>query len=107
MSLGTPLSDAPPACAATVAEHLVRENAAPESFADRRRSGGDRATAERRQFGSSHAGLSPEAKELAVAIDRYKLSSRRRYITCEEMLAVITQLGYRRVAQAGTSASAT
>lgn len=69
---------------------------AAEGFADRRRSGGDRGLHERRQFGSSHAGLSPDARELAIAIDQYKLASRRRYITCEEMLAVITQLGYRR-----------
>lgn len=51
---------------------------------------------ERRQFGSSHANLSPEAAELAIAIDQYKLENRRRYITCEEMLMVITKLGYSR-----------
>ncbi len=51
---------------------------------------------ERRQFGSSHANLTPEAAELAIAIDQYKLENRRRYITCEEMLMVITKLGYSR-----------
>jgi hypothetical protein len=56
--------------------------------------------AERRQFGSSHAELSPAAREIALAIDQYKLAACRRYITCEEILAVITQLGYRRQAQA-------
>ena len=111
MSLGTPLSAAPPAPAAPapsypVSNHPAPESGAPETFSDRRRSGGNRETAERRQFGSSHAGLSPAAKELAVAIDRYKLAARRRYITCEEMLAVITQLGYRRDAGAEASASA-
>jgi hypothetical protein len=51
-------------------------------------------TAERRQFGNTHNRLSPEARELAEAIDNYKLEYRRRFITFEEMLQVITQLGY-------------
>ncbi len=49
---------------------------------------------ERRQFANSHEGLSPEAQELALAIDSYKLRHRRRFITYEEMLAVIRSLGY-------------
>jgi NTP pyrophosphatase (non-canonical NTP hydrolase) len=51
---------------------------------------------ERRQFANSHEGLSPEALELAQAIDGYKLRHRRRFITTEEMLAVIKSLGYHR-----------
>jgi hypothetical protein len=51
---------------------------------------------ERRQFGNSHEGLSPEAAELAQAIDHYKLVHRRRFITFEEMLAVVKSLGYSR-----------
>ena len=51
---------------------------------------------ERRQFGNSHDGLSPDAAELAQAIDQYKLRHRRRFITFEEMLAVVKSLGYRR-----------
>ncbi len=51
---------------------------------------------ERRQFANSHAELSPEARELAQAIDSYKLRHRRRFITYEEMLAVIKSLGYHR-----------
>ena len=51
---------------------------------------------ERRQFGNSHEGLSPEAAELAHAIDQYKLVHRRRFITFEEMLAVVKSLGYSR-----------
>jgi hypothetical protein len=51
---------------------------------------------ERRQFANSHEGLSPEAKELALAIDRYKLLHRRRFISHEELLHVIKSLGYRR-----------
>lgn len=49
---------------------------------------------ERRQFSNSHDHLSPDARELAVAIDSYKLQHRRRFITFEEMLEVITGLGY-------------
>ena len=51
---------------------------------------------ERRQFGNSHDGLSPDAAELAQAIDQYKLHHRRRFITFEEMLAVVKSLGYSR-----------
>jgi len=49
---------------------------------------------ERRQFADSYDGLSPGAQELAVAIDSYKLSHRRRFITYEEMLGVVISLGY-------------
>ena len=51
---------------------------------------------ERRQFSNSHDDLSPEARELALAIDGYKMRHRRRFITYEEMLAVVCSLGYRR-----------
>lgn len=51
---------------------------------------------ERRQFTNSHDELSPDAKELAQAIDNYKLQHRRRFITFEEMLYVVKMLGYHR-----------
>jgi len=51
---------------------------------------------ERRQFTNSHQELSPDARELALAIDGYKLRHRRRFITYEEMLSVIQALGYSR-----------
>lgn len=51
---------------------------------------------ERRQFANSHDHLSPEASELAVAIDHYKLQHRRRFINFEEMLAIVKSLGYSR-----------
>jgi hypothetical protein len=51
---------------------------------------------ERRQFANSYEELSPEAAELARAIDGYKMQHRRRFITFEEMLAVIKSLGYTR-----------
>lgn len=71
-------------------------DATAEAFVDRRssHSSGGSVGIERRQFADSHDGLSPDARELAVAIDSYKLLHRRRFITYEEMLAVIKQLGY-------------
>ncbi|MGO8748627.1 MAG: hypothetical protein ACLQNE_21870 [Thermoguttaceae bacterium] len=51
---------------------------------------------ERRQFTNSYEELTPDARELAVAIDNYKFRHRRRFITYEEMLAVVKSLGYRR-----------
>lgn len=51
---------------------------------------------ERRQFTNSHDELSPDARELATAIDNYKLQHRRRFITFEEMLFVMKQLGYKK-----------
>ena len=49
---------------------------------------------ERRQFSNSHDELSGNAQELAQAVDQYKLLHRRRFITYEEILAVIESLGY-------------
>lgn len=51
-------------------------------------------TRERRQFTNSHDELTLPARELAQAIDGYKLRHRRRFITYEEMLNVIQSLGY-------------
>ena len=35
-------------------------------------------------------------RELALAMDRYKLQNHRRYITCDEMLSVMAELGYQK-----------
>ena len=69
-----------------------------DNFLDRRSYDvSERAPAvERRQFANTMEGLSPEAEELGRAIDQYKLSHRRRFIIYEEMLAVVTSLGYHR-----------
>lgn len=68
---------------------------APQGFVDRRRSDASGLSGrERRQFANSYEGLSPEATELANAIDQYKLVNRRRFITYEEMLSVVKSLGY-------------
>lgn len=65
-------------------------------FVERREPRGDASAPgrERRQFANSHEELSPEAAELARAIDQYKLLHRRRFINFEEMLAIVKSLGY-------------
>jgi hypothetical protein len=70
----------------------------PTVFVDRRHASAvdDMPICERRQFSNSHEELSPEAAELARAIDQYKLFHRRRFVTFEEMLGVIKSLGYSR-----------
>lgn len=68
----------------------------PPFFDRRSEAGSGNASGERRQFGNSHYGLSPDARELAEAIDSYKIRHRRRYITFEEMLQVIQDLGYQK-----------
>ena len=70
-----------------------------ESFVDRRAAEitVGSSTRERRQFANSYQGSSPDAHELATAIDEYKLMHRRRFITYDEMLYVIKSLGYAKV----------
>jgi len=67
-----------------------------QDFRDRRNADGSSTPpgVERRQFSNSHDGLSPRARELATAIDEYKINKRRRFITYEEILSVIDELGY-------------
>ena len=65
-----------------------------QTFVDRRQNAGSPPGVERRQFSNTYGELSAESKELAVAIDQYKLMHRRRFITYDEMLAVIKTLGY-------------
>jgi hypothetical protein len=69
-----------------------------DAFVDRRSgtSSDEQPVRERRQFTNSHDELTPEAAELARAIDGYKLQHRRRFITFEEMLSVIKSIGYHR-----------
>jgi len=67
-------------------------------FVDRRSAnrGGSAPGVERRQFANSHQELSPDARELAQAVDSYKLRHRRRFINFEEILAIVRELGYSR-----------
>lgn len=85
----------PASAVALNANKNVVQSTTPDHFVDRRRSQSDnRDRAERRQFGSSHSGLSEAGRELALAIDQYKIQHHRRYLTCDEMLLVLTRLGY-------------
>lgn len=70
-------------------------DSAATAFDDRRSYSSEPAPfVERRQFSNSHEALSPNARELAIAIDEYKVRHRRRFITYEEMMSVIEELGY-------------
>jgi len=66
----------------------------PNTFVDRREAQTDSVKQERRQFFDSHDNLSAEAAELGKAVDQYKLINRRRYVTYEEILAIVKSLGY-------------
>lgn len=73
----------------------IAHPSADRTFADRRSESATVPSAtERRQFGNSHQGLSDDGRDLALAIDRYKLENHRRYLTCDEMLQVLEDLGY-------------
>ncbi|MAT70750.1 MAG: hypothetical protein CMJ58_14640 [Planctomycetaceae bacterium] len=73
-----------------------QQTASDPNFVDRRDPNRAESPAgfERRQFANSYDDLSPDAAELANAIDQYKLLHRRRFINHEEMLGVIKSLGY-------------
>jgi hypothetical protein len=55
---------------------------------------GSGSAVERRQFADSRSTMDPEVRELADAIDSYKLAHNRRYITLAEVLEIIKELGY-------------
>lgn len=51
---------------------------------------------ERRQFSSNYSELSPAGAELGLSIDSYKVANHRRYVTYDEILHVLSALGYHR-----------
>ncbi len=93
MALSSTPSHAPGSTAATFPVSVLGG----DNFVDRRSPDSSSINGERRQFGSSHAGLSEAGRELALAIDEYKVQNHRRYITCDEMLGVLTELGYEKI----------
>jgi hypothetical protein len=100
MSLQHLASTSDSASSFAVGPHAVNpgSNSATAKFVDRRNSmGPDADASERRQFGSTHGGLSEYGRELALAIDEYKVQHHRRYLTCDEMLTVLRGLGYAKV----------
>ena len=78
--------------------NAIVPDAGTENFQDRRNYTAQAGApgSERRQFTNTYDELSPDARELAQAIDAYKLMHRRRFITFEEMLAVMKEIGYRK-----------
>ena len=68
------------------------------SFLDRRSRGSENPNEwiERRQFGECRDALAPEVRELAEAIDQFKLGHQRRHLTLTEVLEVVKKLGYHR-----------
>ena len=70
-------------------------DSAEQPFVDRRQSRPDgQNVRERRQFQDSRAAGRPEVNEFAAAVDLYKLSHHRRFITFEELFDVMASLGY-------------
>lgn len=66
-----------------------------QTFQDRRAGdAGQYRGPERRQFTDSRENDREEVRELAEAVDQYKLMHRRRFITYEELFNVIDGLGY-------------
>ena len=66
-------------------------------FIDRRRADAGTASGrERRQFRDGNRSARPEVAEFADAVDHYKMTHRRRFITYEELFDVFSSLGYRR-----------
>lgn len=63
-------------------------------FVDRRQAREGAPNLERRQFLTSQPSFRPEVMELSEAVDHYKLTHRRRFITFEELFDVMTELGY-------------
>lgn len=49
---------------------------------------------ERRQFSDGYSNLSADAAELGRAVDKYKVENHRRFVTYEELLSVMIELGY-------------
>ncbi len=76
-------------------ETPVLESDSSVPFVNRRQSSSNGAPGrERRQFTNSYSDLTPEAAELATAIDGYKSTNRRRFIDYEEMISIVKSLGY-------------
>ena len=75
-------------------EQVIQQK--PSTFVDRRQQTDATRTngPDRRQFRDGHLASRPEVRELADAIDQYKLRHRRRFITFEELYDVIVNLGY-------------
>jgi hypothetical protein len=82
---------------AELSELELEEAETAAHFPDRRqRSRSSQEGLERRQFSSNYSELSPAGAELGQAIDSYKVANRRRYVTYDEIIQVLSALGYHR-----------
>lgn len=74
------------------------------AVADRRKSYPDYSPLgrDRRQFGANYDDLTIAGRDIAVAIDRYKVEHHRRFINADELLAIILSTGYSRAARGRT-----
>lgn len=66
------------------------------AFVDRRGTQDGPPGVERRQFSDQRTEQRPEVRELAEAVDQYKLRHRRRFVTFDELYNVMISLGYHR-----------
>lgn len=66
------------------------------AFAERRVQQQGPPGVERRQFSDARENARPEVRELAQAVDQYKLRHRRRFVSFDELYDVIVSLGYHR-----------
>ena len=66
------------------------------AFVERRNIADGPPGVERRQFSDGRTEQRPEVRELAEAVDQYKLRHRRRFVTFDELFNVMTALGYHR-----------
>jgi hypothetical protein len=67
-----------------------------QTFVDRRNAQDGPPGVERRQFADQRENQRPEVRELAEAVDQYKLRHRRRFVTFDELYDVMISLGYHR-----------
>lgn len=66
-----------------------------ETFVERRKSDSSVPQGvDRRQFKDARSYSREEVRELAEAVDQYKMRHRRRFITYEELFDVVASLGY-------------
>jgi len=78
-------------------EHRVAERRQAATGLERRRGPGRRLSDDRRS--AEEGEMTPEQFEFVMAIETYKKVNKRMYPTWTEVLEVVQQLGYRKVAQ--------
>ena len=75
-------------------EQQLEKVGSPDFIERRNRDGAEKMGFERRQFRDGNRSIRPEVAEFADAIDEYKITYRRRFITFEELFDVMASLGY-------------